>query len=71
MCNRAEKVTMSIEPISKQVFSVLLVDAHYLTLHRLAIQLSVVIYLHGLLSVIPVNKHHLGVARVDQLKNEK
>ena len=62
---------LNIEPIYKPVFSVLLVDAHYLTLHRLAIKLSVVIYLHGLLGVIPVNKDHLGVARVDQLKKDQ
>lgn len=46
----------------------LLVDANYLTLHGLAIQLPVVINLHGLFSVIPVYKHHLGMARVDHLK---
>ena len=59
---------LNIGLIPEQVISVLLVDAHYLTLHGLAIQLSVVIYLHGLLGVIPVYKHHFSMTRVDQLK---
>ena len=46
----------------------LLVGAHNLTLHRLPIQLSVMIDLHGLLGIRSVHKHHLSMARLNHLK---